>query len=344
MKADLFVYLSYFIQVPMTIPEALTLIERKIKDRRMRKGIGIVKEKILEGKPVSESFTYVVHMVGGDSTVISMIKSAEKSGDFNNGFLRVAEYIEKKAEVKRKLVESITYPTLIFLFSICMSYAIVSFIFPKILPIFSSMKVDVPYTTKLILSFTGFVEGNILVILLMSILVIYALKYMYGEYVEVREYVQSIFLKVPVLATFIFSTYSLHISRSLEVLLKSEPSLAEAMNNVLQDLRYIPIQRDIGILYDMVSQGVTLSTALQATRYFRHTPWVDLSMVGEATGRLDSSLSYISKIYTEDISKLHRRISKWVEPVLMFCIAGVVLFVALSVIQPMYSIVEHVSP
>ncbi|MBU3668375.1 MAG: hypothetical protein FGM57_00220 [Candidatus Taylorbacteria bacterium] len=344
MKADLFVYLSYFIQVPMTIPEALTLIERKIKDRKICNGIGIVKEKILEGKPVSESFVHIVHVVGGDSTVISMIKSAEKSGDFNNGFLRIAEYIEKKAEVRRKLVESITYPTLIFLFSICMSYAIVSFIFPKILPIFSSMKVDVPYATKLILLCTGFVEGNILVILLMSVLVIYVVKYVYGEYVAVREYIQSMFLKVPVLATFIFSNYSLHISRSLEVLLKSESSLADAMNNVLQDLKYIPIQKDMHIMCEMISQGVTLSTALQATRYFKHTPWVELSMVGEATGRLDASLSYLSKIYTEDISKLHRRISKWVEPVLMFCIAGVVLFVSLSVIQPMYSIVEHVSP
>ena len=88
-----------------------------------------------------------------------------------------------------------------------------------------------------------------------------------------------------------------------------------------------------------VSTGVELSALLSRSN-FRHVPPLATKMVavGERTGKLDESFFFLSRYFDEEVDTVARRFSTLLEPALLFVIAGIVLFIALSIITPIYSL------
>lgn len=344
MKDNIFIYLAYFVQVPMTVFEALEIIEKRFSHRKQRATLMQIKESLSEGKSVTESFIPILKTLGGDTTVASVLKSSEKSGDFHTCFAVIGAYMQQKQKLQRELLEGISYPLVVLCISTLLSYAVVSFIFPKIIPVFTAMKVSIPKATVYILHVVAFIETYWLLIIFMSLLLTLISRYVYKEYIGVQEYIHNMLLKIPLLKNLIFYNISVQISRSLEILLVSSGSLLEACNEVLPEVRFIPIKKDLLEVREAISQGVTIDEAFMKTVHFSNTPWIDLLLVGEKTGKLDASLKQITTLYVNELHGVHKRLSKWSEPLLLVLVAGVVLFVALSVIEPMYSIVQHVSP
>ncbi len=327
----------------MTLIEALGLVRSKFVSKKDLQKIDRCIYLVGEGKPVHEAMALIVERMQGKTAVSVILKSAEKTGDYKVAFERIYEYLDTGDSIKKEFIESLTYPLLILFVSITISYGIVSFIFPKIIPLFTSLGIELPLPTVVILSTVNWVESNTIQIILLSLLVTTLVRYVYQNYTDVRAFLQNTMFKIPGVKQFVLVHVSIHISNTVLALVTSGRSLFESLRVALEDVHFIPIRDDLEAAVSLHEQGITLYQALSESRYFSKTIWVDFLMIGERTGKIQDTFMQLSTVYTDELIGYKKILKTWSEPILMFFIALIVLFVALSVIKPMYSIVNHVS-
>ncbi len=343
MHKKFFTYLLQYLEASITLIDALGLVRKKFVRKKDLEKIDTCIYLVGEGKFVQEAMSSIVENIQGKAAVLVILKSAEKTGDYKTAFKRICEYLDMGDTVKKEFIESLTYPLLILFVSIVISYGIVSFIFPKIIPLFTSLGVELPLPTVIILFVVNWIESHVVQILLFSGIIFFSVKYVYQNYKEVRAVVQNNLLKIPGVRQFVLVHSSIHISNTVLALVTSGRSLPESFRVALEDVYFVSVKNDLESIVLLHEQGMTLFQSLGESKYFSKTIWVDFLMIGERTGNVQNSFVQISRLYMEDLISYKKILKTWSEPVLMLFIALIVLFVALSVIKPMYSIVNHVS-
>ncbi len=92
-----------------------------------------------------------------------------------------------------------------------------------------------------------------------------------------------------------------------------------------------------------IESGKKLSESVEQERYFEHE-WAHMLSVGEATGSLPSVFNDLASFYEKQFSERLLILARWSEPLSLLISAVVILIVALSVLQPMYSIIQYINP
>ncbi len=343
MYKRIFKFTYQYLEASMTLLDALLLVQKRVASKTYKKKLDMCIGMVREGKGIYVSLQPIVVMMKGGVVVSSILKSAESSGDYASACKKIYEYLESHEDIKKEFLEVTTYPILISTVSILISYGIVSFIFPKIIPLFTSFGVPIPLPTRIILSIVSGVETYFVLILLMCSLVFVCIRYVYGKYGDIRVWIQKILLHIPGIQKSISIYTSIVVSGAASILISSGKTVFDTLHTVYEDVRFDLVRNDFLRIIEKQEQGILLSTAFEESGFFRDAIWVDLLLIGEKTGRIQESFRQIHKLYLEELMGYKRIVKVWSEPVLMFCIALIVLFVALSVIQPMYSIVNHVS-
>lgn len=327
----------------MTLPEALLLVQKRVVGKKYHKQLEDCISLVKEGKSMCEAMDSILTHMNGGVVVSSILKSTEKTGDYALACKKIYQYLESKEDIKREFIEVVTYPTLISVVSLVITYGIVSFIFPKIIPLFTSLNVTIPASTKYILQFVNFVERNSVYILFSVTLISLCVRYLYMNYQDVRVFIQKILLHVPGFKKIAILQVSIVISSAIATLVSSGKTLFESVHIIAEDIYFIPIQTDFNYIIARAEQGVALYASFSESTYFTDPVWIDYLLIGERTGKIDNACTQINAVYLDELLVYKKIFKTWSEPVLMFFIALIVLFIALSVIQPMYSIINHVS-
>lgn len=327
----------------MTFLDSLQLVQKRIKGQKYKTQLDECITMVKEGKGISISFQPIVRGMKGGVVISSILKSAENSGDYAAACKKIYEYLELHEGIKKEFVEVATYPILIFSVSILISYGIVSFIFPKIIPLFTSLGVPIPLPTKIILGLVQGIETYFVLAILLFSLICVCVRYVYTKYEDIRIWIQKTLLRIPGIQKSVSIYASILVSGAASVLVSSGKTVFDALRVVYEDVRFDVVRKDFIQIIEKQEQGILLSTAYEESMFFNDVTWVDLLLIGEKTGRIQESFAQVHAQYLEELMGYKRIVKVWSEPVLMFCIALIVLFVALSVIQPMYSIVNHVS-
>jgi type II secretory pathway component PulF len=327
--------------------DAISIIERKIsqtkKSEKFKRIISNLKRNLSEGVTVGSSFDFIREKGAIDRISVSIIKSSEKSGNLKSGFEKVYKRLERIRQKDGQVITKIMYPVIVSISSVLLAYFLVLLIFPKILPLFSSMKVPVPKTTLFALGVVTFVSNNIVYILVVLFGLGAVFRYQYREKYVFKLFVHNLLLKVPVLSKVLFAKDSAHVTYSISILLESGIPVIEAVSSVKSDLSLIPNK----IVFEDIEKGLQngrgIADILEGTS-FKNTDWIDFLYIGEKTGRLSESFEDLSVFYESELEETLNFVTGLSEPLLLFCVATVVLFIALSVIQPMYSIIQYVNP
>lgn len=319
---------------------SISMVSRRIKYKKVRMVLESVQHDISEGRSIKESF---VHLARGgfiDSVVVSMLDTAENSGNISKTFMNISEYIKEHLKTKSSLIGALVYPVGMFLSSMTMIYFLLVFIFPKILPLFSSMNVSLPFSARIILDLSHFLNEWGIYLVCLGILVSCTVTYLYFRRDTFRHTVQIFTLKLPYIGSIIRSKEYSGISRSVGILMQNSKTLAESLYTTSESSKLLPFKRSLFNILVSIESGKKISEEFSNESIF-DTEWVDLLSVGEVTGSLPKAFLDISVLYGEKYKDNIQTLVRVSEPLALICSAFVVLIVALAVIQPMYSLIQH---
>ena len=278
-----------------------------------------------------------------DSSLLSMISFGESSGILAPSLRQACEMLEKGSSIKKKLIGALIYPAFIALATIAMTLFLVMYIFPKIIPLFSSMNIKLPLLTRIVQALYGLLISYGSWIMLISILSITIFTFFYRKRRFLRSATQLTLLKIPILGS-IFQKYSISNScRSIGTLLECGQTLPVIIDKVGASSYFEPYKKAWWQCHAGMLRGASLSVSLRQNQSIFPLIMPQMLAIGERTGSLAFMFRHVGEMYEEELEDFIKHLSTSIEPLLMIGMGLVVGSVALSIILPIYEITNHLS-
>jgi len=327
----------------ISLPEALLIIMRMESSKKRLALLASLHRGVERGVSLSKSMASSNSKF--DSLLSSMISHGESSGILALSLRQAAEILEKGSEVKKKIISALIYPAFIALATGTMTTFLVMYIFPKIMPLFSSMSIQLPLITRIVrkLYELAFAYGlhAVTAVVVLSILFYYI--YFQKKHSVFRHRVQMTILTFPILGQ-MFQKYFMSMScRSAATLLGSGQSLPVVVEQLAHSSTLDVYHKAWKFVRSEVERGIPLSASLRSVSSIFPSVVPDVLAIGERTGELRSMFHHVSRMYEQELEDIIKHVSSSIEPILMIAMGLIVGSVALSIILPIYEITNHLN-
>jgi type IV pilus assembly protein PilC len=331
--------LATLIQSGITVVTALKLLETQTPRKPLKKVFRGLIEEIQGGSSFSQALSNYPQAFS--LTYCQVIKASEQAGILDTGLRQAASYMQKQAHAKERVTRAMVYPAFVIIMAVVVSILLMVVAMPPLIKLFESFNANIPWTTRLMITLSGFFlhhSGYVFGGLIGLILIIAVLL----RIPSVQHFRDRFMLKIPLLG--IMST-----ERSMELfcqtgsmLLGAGLRLPQIMDIVIGASRNRVIREAFNGVKERLLQGEGLSQPMSDNKMFP-SMMVEMVLVGEKTGSMDATLSTLAEFYERRVDRRVEMMIALIEPILTVLIGLVVIFIALSLITPMYSILKSVN-
>lgn len=331
--------MSLMIKTGVPIIDSLHMLERQCKSGNLKKILASVTADVQEGRFLATALKKYETVFG--SLFINIVQVGEASSSLaeNLGFL--ADDLKKRQVVQGKILSAALYPVIILITTFALSAALAFFILPRIIPVFSTLRVPLPLPTRILIATDKFILADWPWILGLAILLVVIWRSLIAV-PKVRFRYHALILRLPVVGAMIVSVQMSMFARTLSLLLKSGIKIVEAISIAAESTTNLAYKRAFAEIGDRIKGGEPLGRCLQSYPDLFPTMFGQMIEVSETSGALDSTLLYLSEYYENEIDDTTQNLVSLLEPLLMLVMGGIVGFMAISVIMPIYSISQTI--
>lgn len=332
--------LSTYIKSGITLVDSLNILIRQVNKKAYKE----VLREITYDLTVGESFSSALEKRGNafPKLLINMIKASELTGELPEALDDMVEYYTEAEEARKQMISALTYPSIVFIFTIAVVTFVLIYVVPKFVDIYKSMdESSIPAFTLFVLNLSYFVQANAIKILIVIILFILINMYLYKNVKVVRTMYQYIFMHIPILKQVIIYNEVTMFSKTFASLLSHNVYITDSMD-ILNKVTNNEIYKMM--ILDTVAnlaRGESISKAFENQWAFP-IPAYEMIVTGEKTGQLAEMMSKVSTYYQSLHKNTVTRIKALVEPVLIIFLTFCVGAILLAVVVPMFNMYQQV--
>jgi len=331
--------LSGMLFAGLPLSRALSVLERQSGNPALKKILASVLKDIDRGQALSDSFEKFPKVF--PQILVSMVRSGEESGNLPKVLAEVGANMEKSYILTKKVKGAMTYPLVIITAVVAVGTAMFIFVVPTLTKTFTELGAELPATTRAIVSLSDFLQNHFL-LALSCLFGAGTLLFFLTKISIFRRALDFFWIKLPVIKDIAIPMNVARACRTISSLLSSGVAMVRAISiarDVVQNVHY---KEALARGMDEVEKGVTLSQVFKE-REKLFTPMAgEMLAVGEETGRLSDMLLQIADFYEADVDNKTKNLSTIIEPLLMLLVGAGVGFFALSMLSPLYSILDKI--
>jgi type IV pilus assembly protein PilC len=329
--------LGAMIGAGLPLARGLAVLEKQIKNKKLKNTIALMSLDIRKGKTLSESARMYPDIFS--NLFVSMVKSGEESGRLAESLEIVANQMDGMYKLKNKIRGAMIYPAVIISIMIIIGVLMLIYVVPSITATFKDLNVQLPFLTKALILVSDFLKNNLFTSFL-GVVILCVIVYSLSISKKGKRFIDKVLLKMPVIGELVKETNSARTARTLSSLLSSGVPFAESIliaGEVVQNSYFKDILDEARI---KVEKGETISSVFLANTNICPIFVGEMMSVGEETGQLPPMLMEVATFYENSVDQKTKDISTIIEPVLMVIIGVAVGFFALAMISPIYSLVN----
>lgn len=323
----------------LPLSRALGVSERQSTNPKLKEVFRKLNVSISGGKAFHESLSEYPKIF--PTIFISMVKSGEESGNLAQSLKDVSVQMEKTYLLQKKIKGAMMYPTIIFIVMLIVAFLMMIYVVPRLTKTFKDLKTELPGSTKFIIFISDFLAQNAILSLVGLVALILGIYYFLKTSVG-KSIMDYVVLKVPVISQIVIESNSARTARTMSSLLSAGVDIVTAVKitgEVLQNNNY---KRVLKKLETVVAKGDTMSSVFEKESKIYPAFVTEMVSVGEETGKLADMLLGVANFYENEVDQKTKDLSTIIEPVLMVFIGGAVGFFAVSMITPMYSVMNNI--
>ncbi len=326
------------IDAGIPILRCLDILATQQKDPLMKSTTEAILNDVKSGMALNE--TMVKHPEVFSKLYINMIRAAEVGGILDLILDRLAGFLEYEADVRGKIKAAMMYPVLVLIFSFLMLFALFSFVLPKFKEIFTGMDVELPPVTAGLFAMGDFMQKCWWVVILMIVGTIIGLK-QWRKTPNGRYKLDYLKLKFPVVGELALKMSVARFTRTFGTLINSGVPMLRSLEIVGETLDNAVLMTAIDQTRIAIREGQKLSDPLAKSNLF--PPMVTTMIdVGEESGRLSEMLVKIGDFYDSEVEQTVKGLTSMIEPMLIMFMGGIVGFIAIAVMTPVFKLVNSV--
>lgn len=329
--------LEVMIRSGMQILQSLEILKKQTKSKVFIKILDQLILDIKNGHFLSASLERYKNIFG--DFFINLVRVGEASGTLSENLKYLYEELKKKDELQKKVRGAMAYPAVIFMATIGITSIMIFVIFPKILPVLTSINVELPFITKAFIAVSetlikyGYLIGLGLVGLFIGFWFILKIQ-------KVRFAWHNLIITVPPISGMSRSVNIISFARTLGLLLKSGIKIVEALEITANTLSNLVYRKEIMKVAGGVRRGDPMSKYFTENTKLFSPIFSQMVLVGENTGKLDESILFLAEYYESELDEATKSLSNILEPILLLTMGVIVAFVALAIITPIYKITQ----
>jgi general secretion pathway protein F len=325
--------LSTLLKSGMPLDEALLAVSEQSENKRVAEVLLGVRGKVLEGFSLAsamESFPSIFSQLYSTT-----VESGEHSGRLDYVLTELAVYSEKQHKLKQQVMQALMYPCMVMLVSILVVTFLLTDVVPKIVAVFTQTKQALPTATIILIAMSNFIRSYGYIVLAVIFVLIVLFRYLYKKH-KVKMVVDGFLLKVPIIGKQIKMINSARFARTLAILNSSGVGILSCLQGATKTISSLPMRTALEGVHDQVKEGVALHVGLKQAKFF--TPmFVHLVASGESGGNLDEMLLYASDYQEQEVEALLKNILTLFEPIMILVMGGIVLFIVLAILLPIFN-------
>jgi type IV pilus assembly protein PilC len=277
-----------------------------------------------------------------DKLYVNMVNAGEAGGVLDLILSRLADFMEKAARLKKKVIGAMIYPSVVISIAIGIVSMIMIFVIPKFEKIFKDFGTQLPQITQILLRISRWFANEYgwayLLLTPVALMIINKLVRLSegGKYVT-----DAMKLKIPILGTIVAKSSIARFTRTLGTLISAGVPILDAINITKETSGNEVYARALQKVHDAIREGETMADPLRATKVCDAIV-VNMIDVGEETGDLDKMLMKVADNYDNDVDVLVGSLISILEPIMVVMLGLMVGFIVVALFAPMISLIQTV--
>src|SRR3954453_7374531 len=322
----------------LPILRSLQILEQQQKPGLLKAIIGGVADEVEGGGTLSDAMAK--YPKAFDKLYVNMINAGELGGVLDLILNRLADFMEKAAKLKKKVIGAMIYPGVVISIAVGIVSMIMIFVIPKFEQIFRDFKTDLPGITQVLLAVSRWFATQYGWAYVLFSPIIFALTIKLIRMSEGGKFaVDVVKLKIPILGSILAKTAIARFTRTLGTLISAGVPILDAINITKETAGNEVYARALVKVHDAIREGESMADPLRATKVCDAIV-VNMIDVGEETGDLDKMLMKVADNYDSDVDVLVSSLISILEPVMVVVLGVIVGFIVIALFMPMITLIQ----
>ncbi len=322
--------LATLIGAGFPLVSALETLMVQFPSPALKKTIAKIKDVVVEGSNFADALAAFPSVFS--PIYANMVRAGETSGTLEIVLERLADITEKQEALKNRVVTAMIYPLLILFVGLLIMCFLFIYVIPNITSIFTDMEQQLPMPTQLLIGTSDIFKSYwwVLIVLIAAFLVgFYQLRQNPGG----RLWLDRKTLKLPMAGALATKLAAARFARTLGSLLDNGISMMPALGIVRNIVGNGHIAQAVATATVEVGKGQALAKSLDAHQMFPPLA-IQMIQVGEQSGNLEQMLNKVADVFEKEVETTVMRMTALLEPIMVLVMAGMVLFIVLSIFLP----------
>jgi general secretion pathway protein F len=326
--------LATLLRSGMPLVPALGALVEQLSGRPLAKVIARVRDRVNEGSTFAAAVEE--HPRVFSRLFVNMVRTGEATGALENILVRVADMMERRVSVTNKVKTAMVYPTVVAIVGAGAIIFLLARVVPSITKIFLDLNRTLPWPTLFLISVSDFVRRYFLLMLLAVAVIVLGLR-IWIRTSAGRLVWDRLKLKLPIFGDVILKMAVSRFSRTLGVLLASGVSILDALDIVKRVVGNAVLAQVMDKAKENVGQGDSIAGPIRRSGVFPPIVY-HMIAVGEASGNIEEGLFNVADAYDEEVEASVQALTALLEPLMILVMGGVVGFIALAILLPIFDI------
>ncbi len=332
-------YLAIMIQAGIPLDKSLLAIHNQTKSTALHHILHVVMTDVASGEFLSTSLKKFPNVF--DHLFINMVEVGEQSGTLTGSLLRLAEHMEKVRDLRGKVRAAFLYPSIVIAGTLATAVYLILVLLPQLLPLFKSLNVELPWTTRTVIAISDFLSVHGLVTGLAVVSAIVAL-IVFAHHPKTRYATDWFVLKLPVIGPLLTQVQVAQFANVAGTMLRAGIPITEALQIASESLNNLVYRRGLTHIASSIQEGESISNYLGKHRGLFPGFVAQMISIGEDTGKLDESFLFIASFAEREVDEATKTLTIVLEPLLLLVVGGFVGFLAIAIITPIYQITRGI--
>lgn len=340
-RLDLIIFsrqLATLLDSGIGILPALRLLSTQSSKPALRDALQAVIQELQQGKAFSTALSE--HKLVFPDLYVRTITVGERTGNLQAVLRQLAAYMEREEKLIRKLRDAMAYPAVVLMVAVFVVVIILTVALPPMAALFQSFQAELPWPTRALIAISQFVSSyglyTIFALLLLTALTAWLSTLPFG-----RRLRDQVMLHLPLIGEMTREGQWVRFCHTVASLTHAGLTLPETIELVLQTTGNVIVREALGRVRAALLSGQGLATPMAREKLFP-TLLSQMVRVGEETGTLENNLLTLAEFYEERVDRNIRTLTGLLEPALTLLVGGIVAFIALAMVSPMYSILGQI--
>ncbi|HEV2817884.1 MAG TPA: type II secretion system inner membrane protein GspF [Allosphingosinicella sp.] len=312
------------------LEEALRTVSLQAEREELRRVLGNVHAGVVEGRRLSEAMAR--ESASFPPLYRAMVSAGEASGTLPQILERLANLLERQAQVRSKVLSTLAYPTILAIVAAFVVFALMIFVVPKVVEQFQDIGQTLPLLTRIVIGLSAFLASWWWALLLAGALAIF----LAGRALKdegVRMKFDRMLLKLPLVGRLIRDLHAARMARTLATMVASRLPLLEGLRLTTGTVHNRVLRAASADIAESIRTGGSLAGALKRAGIFPPL-LVYLAASGEASGKLDLMLERAADYLDREFDAFTTTALALLEPAIIIVMGVIVALIVLSILLP----------